>query len=80
MAAGRAAVRDALADVEAGQVVLVGVSGGADSLALAASLAFVGPRAGWDVRAVVVDHGLQAGSGQVAERAGTQCRDLGLAA
>ncbi|WP_229052282.1 tRNA lysidine(34) synthetase TilS [Aeromicrobium sp. Leaf350] len=80
VAAGRAAVRDALADVDAGGVVLVGVSGGADSLALAASLAFVGPRAGWDVRAVAVDHALQPGSDAVAERAAEQCRALGLGA
>lgn len=80
VAAGRAAVRDALGDVAPGSAVVVGVSGGADSLALAASLAFVGSRADWHVTAVVVDHGLQAGSAEVAARAAAQCRDLGLAA
>ncbi|MDF1704348.1 MAG: tRNA lysidine(34) synthetase TilS [Aeromicrobium sp.] len=80
VAAGRAAVRDGLSDVEPGSAVVVGVSGGADSLALAASLAFVAGRAAWDVTAVVVDHGLQPGSADVAARAAEQCRDLGLAA
>ncbi|HEX2074060.1 MAG TPA: tRNA lysidine(34) synthetase TilS [Geodermatophilus sp.] len=47
--------------------VLVAVSGGADSLALAAAVAFEAPRAGVPAGAVTVDHGLQPGS---AERAG----------
>jgi tRNA(Ile)-lysidine synthetase-like protein len=52
------------------------VSGGADSLALAAALAFERPGSG----ALVVDHALQPGSRDVAERAAEQCRSLGLAA
>ncbi|HET9518532.1 MAG TPA: tRNA lysidine(34) synthetase TilS [Actinoplanes sp.] len=44
--------------------VLVACSGGADSLALAAAAAFVGPRIGVPVGLVTVDHGLQAGSAQ----------------
>ena len=40
----RAAVRDALADVPDGATDLAGVSGGADSLALAAALAWVAER------------------------------------
>lgn len=55
--------------------VLVALSGGPDSLALAAATAFeVAGRAG----AVIVDHGLQEGSAEVAERAAQQGRDLGL--
>ncbi|MBA3020078.1 tRNA lysidine(34) synthetase TilS [Propionicimonas sp.] len=46
--------------------LLVACSGGPDSLALAAAAAVLGDRRGTDVRAVVVDHGLQAGSAQVA--------------
>ncbi|MDQ7991799.1 MAG: tRNA lysidine(34) synthetase TilS [Propionicimonas sp.] len=46
--------------------LLVACSGGADSLALAAATAFVGRRRSLPVRAVVVDHGLQAGSDAVA--------------
>jgi tRNA(Ile)-lysidine synthase len=80
VAKGRRAVRDALADLDPGDRVVVALSGGADSLALAACLAFVGTRAGWDCHAVVVDHGLQPGSSTIAERAADQARALGLAA
>ena len=58
----------------------VALSGGADSLALAVCLAFLGPKAGWDCRALVVDHGLQADSALVAARAAAQARELGLTA
>ncbi len=87
VAAARNAVRAALAGLGPGDLVLVACSGGADSLALAASVAFEARRVGRSVRshgyavragAVVVDHGLQAGSAQVAERAADQCRSLGL--
>ncbi len=78
VAAVRVAVRVALADVAAGALVLVACSGGPDSLALAAGLAFVGPRAGWRSGAVVVDHGLQAGSDEVAARTAGACRAMGL--
>ena len=70
----RLAIRRSLADLPADGLVLAAVSGGADSLALAAALAFSRPGSG----AVVVDHGLQAGSSAVADRAAGQCRDLGL--
>jgi tRNA(Ile)-lysidine synthase len=59
-------------------LVLVALSGGPDSLALAAATAFEAPRAGLRAGAVVVDHGLQAGSVDVAERAAEQARSLGL--
>ena len=59
VAATRLAVREHLADVPAGGVVLVACSGGPDSVALAAALAFEAPRAGVRGGAVVVDHGLQ---------------------
>lgn len=79
VAAVRVAVRHALADLPAGATVLVACSGGPDSLALAAGLAFVGPRAGLRAGAVVVDHALQAASDEVAARAAAACRALGLA-
>lgn len=61
-----------------GALVLVGLSGGADSLALAAATAFEAPRAGYRAGALIVDHGLQEGSAAVAERAAAQARELGL--
>ena len=59
-------------------LVLVALSGGADSLALAAATAFEAPRAGIRAGAVVVDHGLQEGSDAVAARAADQARAMGL--
>ncbi|RJL22577.1 tRNA lysidine(34) synthetase TilS [Bailinhaonella thermotolerans] len=58
----RHAVRRALADLAAGDLVLVACSGGADSLALAAAAGFTAPRAGLRAGLLTVDHGLQAGS------------------
>ena len=72
-AAVRLAVRRVLLDLTG--PVAAAVSGGADSLALAAALAFERPGSA----ALVVDHGLQAGSAGVAARAADQCRGLGLA-
>lgn len=77
-ARGRRAVTSVLADVAPGSPVVVGVSGGADSLALAACAAFVARRDGHGVSAVVVDHALQEGSADVASRAAEQVRGLGL--
>lgn len=74
----RRAVRDALADLGPGAVVLVACSGGPDSLALAAALARVAAEQAWRAGAVVVDHGLQSDSARVARRAAEQCRELGL--
>ncbi|GAA1992841.1 tRNA lysidine(34) synthetase TilS [Terrabacter lapilli] len=78
VAATRLAVREHLADVPEGALVLVACSGGPDSVALAAALAFEAPRSGVRAGAVVVDHGLQDGSAEVAEEAATLCRDLRL--
>ncbi|RNE67388.1 tRNA lysidine(34) synthetase TilS [Cryobacterium tepidiphilum] len=76
MADVRRAVRKALA-MQAGPV-LVALSGGADSLALAAATAFEAPRAGLRAGAVIVDHGLQAGSADAAAQAAQAARELGL--
>jgi len=71
----RTAVKRFLAE-HAPEHVTVAVSGGADSLALAAATARLAPGSA----AVVVDHGLQEGSAHVAERAARTCRELGLRA
>lgn len=77
-AAVRGAVRAGIADLPTTQLVLVACSGGADSLALAEALAFVARHQGRPAGAVIVDHGLQPGSGAVADAAATTCRALGL--
>ena len=59
-------------------LVLVALSGGADSLALAAATAFEAQRCGLRAGAIVVDHGLQVGSAEVAATAAEQARKLGL--
>jgi len=74
----RRAVRELLATIQGVDAVLVGLSGGADSLALAAATAFEAPRAGIRAGAVIIDHGLQADSADVAARAAEQARALGL--
>ena len=78
VAAIRYAVRSALADLDPGGLVLTGCSGGADSLALAAGVAAEARHLAFRAGAVVVDHQLQVGSADVAERAAAQLRDLGL--
>jgi tRNA(Ile)-lysidine synthase len=77
LAAVRSAVRSCLSDLRAPELVLVGLSGGADSVALCAAVSFVAPRAGLRWGAVVVDHGLQAGSAAVARTAADQAGALG---
>jgi tRNA(Ile)-lysidine synthase len=73
----RGAVRPALTASDL--PVLVACSGGADSLALAAAVAFEAPRAGVPAGAVTVDHGLQPGSAERAAATATLLRNLGLA-
>jgi tRNA(Ile)-lysidine synthase len=80
VATGRNLVRSALADLGPGSRVVVGVSGGADSLALAAVAAFVADREAYDLSAVIVDHQLQDGSASVAAGAVEQVAGLGVAA
>ncbi len=58
--------------------VLVALSGGADSLALAAATAFEARRAGIRAGAVIVDHALQERSADVAAQAARQATELGL--
>ena len=69
------AVRAALTPADT--ALLVACSGGADSLALAVAAREVAERSGRPYGALVVDHGLQAGSAEVAGRAATTLADLG---
>lgn len=78
VAAVRLAVRTALAGLEDGATVIVALSGGADSLALAAATAHEARAAGIRAASVTVDHGLQDGSDQVALRAARAAGRLGL--
>jgi tRNA(Ile)-lysidine synthase len=59
-------------------LVLVALSGGPDSLALAVALGFEQEKCGVRAGAVIVDHGLQHASAEVAERAAEQARAAGL--
>jgi tRNA(Ile)-lysidine synthase len=78
VAAVRQAVRASLAGLAPGDLVLVACSGGADSLALAAAVSFEARRAEMRAGGVVVDHGLQAGSAEVACRVAATMAGLGL--
>ncbi len=74
----RGAVRVTLEQLPGGATVLAAVSGGADSLALAAALAAEAPRAGQHAAAVTVDHQLQPGSAERAAAVAEHCEQLGL--
>ncbi|MGO1768307.1 MAG: tRNA lysidine(34) synthetase TilS [Microbacterium sp.] len=80
VAAVRLAVRDALEPFEgSGASVMVALSGGPDSLALAAATAHEAPKLGLTAASATVDHGLQDGSAEVAARASAQAADIGIA-
>jgi len=74
----RLAVRTALAELPEGSTVIVALSGGADSLALAAATAFEAPRLGLRAASLTVDHGLQDDSAEVASLAARTAAELGL--
>ena len=74
----RVAVRRVLADLPPGAMVLAACSGGADSLALAAALAFEAPRRGYQAGGVTIDHGLQDRSDERARAVVRIMADLGL--
>ena len=74
----RQAVRPWLADLPSNSRVLVGVSGGADSMALAISLHLESIAKKIQVIPVVVDHGLQSDSAEVAKSVVAKLIKLGF--
>jgi tRNA(Ile)-lysidine synthetase-like protein len=74
----RSAVRRALADLPAGNLVLVAGSGGADSTALAAATAFVAPRLGLRAGFACADQHWSDDSGKIARSAADVAGGLGL--
>ena len=82
VAAVRVAVRRTLTELGPDQppdvAVLVACSGGPDSLALLAATVFEGPRLGFRVIGVTVDHGLQEGSAEHTAHVVQQMAALGV--
>ena len=74
----RRAARNALAHFEPGDRILLAVSGGADSLLLAAATKLEASKVGIQLHALVVDHQLQNGSGDVAASAQKKLIELGI--
>jgi len=74
----RSAVRERLQLLEAGDCILVAVSGGADSLALAAAVAIEGKELALKVIGATVDHQLQKNSGTQAQEVAVQLSGLGI--
>ncbi|WP_239333488.1 hypoxanthine phosphoribosyltransferase [Frankia sp. CiP3] len=74
----RVAVRRSIAGLPPGSLVLAACSGGPDSLALAAALAFLAPRRALRGGLLTVDHGWYEGSAARADTVAAQGRELGL--
>ena len=73
----RNAVRPFLENLTAGDCALVAVSGGADSLALAAALIKEAPELAITLIAVTIDHQLQLGSADQAQKVQVQLKAMG---
>lgn len=74
----RSAVRECLSSCSAGDTVLVAVSGGADSLALAAALVPESKNLLVNLVGVTIDHQLQKSSGEQAVKVLTQLLGIGI--
>ena len=75
----RSAVRPWLEKFEAGDCVVVAVSGGADSLALAYAMSVEAKKLAINVHAITVDHQLQSRSAEQASKVVEQMLSLGIA-
>ena len=73
----RSALLANLSDLEPGDHIAVGLSGGADSVALLKAAVHVGNEKAFPVTAIVIDHGLQPGSADVASKASEIAKKLG---
>lgn len=73
----RSALLANLSDLEPGDHIAVGLSGGADSVALLKAALHVGNEKSLRVSAVIIDHQLQDGSDQVAQKTWQIAKDLG---
>ena len=80
MADVRRFVRESLVrhEATAGDLILVACSGGPDSMALASALAFEGPRLELRIGAVIVDHGIQEVTAEVAQKTASTLKALGF--
>ena len=74
----RSAVRNALTDCTAGDLILVAVSGGADSLALAHALSLEAPKLALRIEGVTIDHQLQSQSSVQAEKVVAALSKMGI--
>lgn len=79
LAAVRGAVRRDLAGLGPGARLVVACSGGADSLALASATVHGAREEAWYVVGATIDHGLQEGSAERADRVVRQLAELGVA-
>ncbi len=73
----RSALLTNLADLSPGDSIAVGVSGGADSVALLKAAVHVGKELTLNVHAIVIDHQLQTNSGEVAKKTAQLAAELG---
>jgi tRNA(Ile)-lysidine synthase len=78
MMAIRSAVRSALAELEAGEKVIVACSGGADSLALSYAISREASKLAIEVIGVTIDHQLQEQSARQAQRVLDQFAQMGI--
>ena len=80
IANARRAVRECFDTPELGTAkrALLAVSGGADSLALALAANFELPKLGIELSAVIVNHNLQQGSGEIAQQAAARLLKMGI--